>query len=303
MKGMVINVATLIPLALKSSVFLNVFALGLNARPQDALYLFRNPGRLARSLVSMFIIMPLFAAGLAAAFDLHPAVKIALVALSVAPIPPLLPKRLMKAGGQSSYVIGLLVAAAALSIALTPLAVNLLGKTLGAPARMSPTITMRLVLITVIVPLVAGMFIRRLAPGFAERGPSPIALAATILLIASAIPILFIAWPAIESLIGNGTLAAILAFVLAGLIAGHLLGGPAPEDRAVQALATASRHPGIAMAIASANFPGQKLTPAVILLYLIVSAIVSLPYLAWRKRRRVESPGGAPAIRNLSRSR
>lgn len=110
------NIAALIPLALKASVFLNVFALGLNASPRDAACLFRKPGRLARLLLSMFVVMPLFAALIASAFDLHPAVKIALIALAVAPVPPVLPKKAMKAGGESSYAIGLLVAAALLSI-------------------------------------------------------------------------------------------------------------------------------------------------------------------------------------------
>ena len=63
------------------------------------------------------------------------------------------------------------------------------------------------------------------------------------------------------------------------------LGGPDPDDRAVLALATASRHPGVALAIASANFPGQTLVPAAVLWYLIVSALVSIPYLTWRQRR------------------
>ncbi|MGH9855063.1 MAG: bile acid:sodium symporter family protein [Blastocatellia bacterium] len=289
------NTAALIILALKASVFLNVFALGLNASPRDATYLLRNPKRLAQALSSMFVVMPLFAAALASAFDLHPAVKLALITLAVAPIPPLLPKKAMKAGGESSYAIGLLVAAALLSIVFTPLAVDLLGKWFGTPAQISPLAIARLVLLTVIVPLGAGMLVRRVAPAFAERGQSPIALAATALLIASVIPILFTAWPAIESLTGNGTVFAIAAFVLVGLAAGHLLGGPDPEDRTVQALYTASRHPGIAMAIASANFPEVKLTPAAILLYLIVSAIISMPYLDWRKRRHVGTVGGAPA--------
>lgn len=291
------NTAALITLALKLSVFLNVFALGLNASPRDATWLFRHPGRLAQALSSMFVVMPLFAAALASVFDLHPAVKLALITLAVAPIPPLLPKKAMKAGGESSYAIGLLVAAALLSIAITPLAVDLLGKAFGTPARMSPLAIARLVLLTVIVPLGAGRLVRRLAPAFAERAAKPLALAAMALLIASFIPILFTAWPAIESLVGNGTIMAIAAFVLVGLAAGHLLGGPDPEDRTVQALSTASRHPGIAMAIASANFPEVKLTPAAILLYLIVSAIISIPYLDWRKRRHVGNVGGAPIYR------
>jgi hypothetical protein len=37
------------------------------------------------------------------------------------------------------------------------------------------------------------------------------------------------------------------------------------------------------MAIAAANFPGQKLVPAATILYLIVSGILSAPYLKWRE--------------------
>src|SRR5690349_12978085 len=95
--------ATLIPLALKASIMMNVFGLGLNSDPQDAVYLFHRPGQLARSMAAMYILLPLFAAALAAAFALHPAVKIALVALAVSPIPPLLPKKALKAGGEASY--------------------------------------------------------------------------------------------------------------------------------------------------------------------------------------------------------
>jgi len=297
------NLATSIMLALKASVFLNVFGLGLNASPRDVTYMFRNPGRLTRALLSMYVVMPLLAASLASAFNPHPAVKIALVALAVAPIPPLLPKKEMKTGGEASYTIGLLVAAALFAIVFTPLAVNLLGRVFDAPARVSPVAIARLVLLTVIVPLAAGLIVRRLAPAFAERAAKPITLLATASLIASVLPILFTAWPAIESLIGDGTVVAVTAFVLVGLVAGHLLGGPASEDRTALALSTASRHPGIAMAIASANFPQQKLTPAAILLYLIVSAIVTIPYLAWRRRHQVGTSGGIPIYRNLSGSR
>jgi bile acid:Na+ symporter, BASS family len=296
------NLATLIPLALKASIFLNVFSLGLNASLRDLTYLFRNPGRLARSLLSMFIVMPLFAASIASAFDLYPAVEIALVALAVAPMPPLLPKRAMKAGGEPSYAIGLLVAAAVFSILFTPVAVYLLGMSLGAHAGISPLAILRLVLFTILVPLGAGMVVRRFALTLSEKSAKPVAILAMALLFASVIPLLLTTWPAIESLIGNGTLAAIAAFVLAGIIAGHLLGGPTSEDRTVQAISTASRHPGIAMAIANANFPGQKLTGAAILLYLIVIAIALIPYVAWRKRLRLES-GGAQAHHNLYRSR
>ena len=73
------DLAALIPLALKASIVLIVFGLGLSASMDDTLYLFRSPRQLARSLVAMNVIMPLFAAVLAAAFDFYPSLKIALV--------------------------------------------------------------------------------------------------------------------------------------------------------------------------------------------------------------------------------
>jgi len=109
------RLATLIPLVLKVSIVLNVFGLGLNASAQDATYLFRRPHQLLRSLLAMHVVMLLCATVLAVNFALHPAVKIALVALAVSPIPPLLPKKTRKAGGEASYAIGLVVAAALLA--------------------------------------------------------------------------------------------------------------------------------------------------------------------------------------------
>jgi BASS family bile acid:Na+ symporter len=95
------------------------------------------------------------------------------------------------------------------------------------------------------------------------------------------------------SLTGDGTIIALAAFVLVGLAVGHLLGGPDPEDRTVLALSTASRHPGVALAIAHATFPEQQLVLAAVLLYLLVSALVSMLYLAWRRRRHA---GSAAAV-------
>lgn len=94
------SLATLIPLVLKASIVLNVVLLGLDARPRDVIDLVRSPGKLTRSLLSIYILMPLFVGVGVAIFELHPAVEIALLALAVSPIPPLLPKKTRKAGAR-----------------------------------------------------------------------------------------------------------------------------------------------------------------------------------------------------------
>jgi len=81
---------------------------------------------------------------------------------------------------------------------------------------------------------------------------------------------------------------AIAAFILGGLLIGHFMGGPKPENRAGLAMATASRHPGIAIALAVANFPEEKLAISAVLLYLLVNILVSIPYHILTKRKTQE---------------
>ena len=68
---------------------------------------------------------------------------------------------------------------------------------------------------------------------------------------------------------------------------GHVLGGPIPQNQTALAIATASRHPGIALILATANFPAETLVGPALLLYLLVNAVVAIPYLLWTKRRQL----------------
>lgn len=218
--------AELIPLLLKASIFLTVFALGLQATVDHVLYVMRRPALLARSLLAMYVVMPIVAVALAVAFDFIPSVEIALLALAVSPVPPLLPKREFKAGGRASYTIGLLVAVTLLAIVIEPLAVQVEGWLAGRPAYLGPVAVARLGFTSALLPLAGGMLFCRVAPDVAERVAKPLMLVAAIMLVAGVLPILFTAAPAIASLIGNGTLAAFVTFAIVALAVGHLLGGP-----------------------------------------------------------------------------
>ncbi|HME38644.1 MAG TPA: hypothetical protein VKG63_06755 [Steroidobacteraceae bacterium] len=280
------SVTQLIRIAILLSIMLIVVSFALLATWRDATSLFRKPWQLGRSLFAMNVLLPLFASVLAAAFALHPAVAIALVALSVSPVPPFLPLKQLKIVGHQEYVYGLLGASALLTIVLAPLTVIVLGLVFSREASIAPAAIGRMVGMTVLLPFVLALVIRSRLPAFAARA-SPVAGKAGIwLLIAAAVPLLITMWPAMISLIGDGTLFAIIAFSVVGLAVGHVLGGPDPNDRTVLALATATRHPGVALVIATGNFPGQKLVAPALLLYLLVGAIASAPYVLWRKRQR-----------------
>jgi BASS family bile acid:Na+ symporter len=246
----------LVMLAIQVSILSTVFGFGLNATREDLLYLLRQPRLLARSLLAVFVILPIVAVALAAAFDFPQSAKIVLVALALSPVPPLLPRKEAGAGGQNSYALG-----------------------------MPPGTIAGVVVTGIILPLLAGMAVRTLSPALAERIVKPVALIARLLLPVAVVVLFASAVTSIWALVGDGTVLSMVILTVAGLAIGHVLGGPHPEQSVVLALSTACRHPALALTIATTNFPDRQFG-AIILMYLIVSGIVCVPYLKWHQRRR-----------------
>jgi BASS family bile acid:Na+ symporter len=153
----------------------------------------------------------------------------------------------------------------------------------------------RVVGISVLAPLALGMLLRYLWPAFAGNVSRVASAVGTLVLVAALIVALIAVWPVMSSFAGDGALLACVAFAVIGLAVGHVLGGPDADDRTVLALATAARHPGVAIAIGAAVFPDEKAVPAAVVLYLLVSAVVSAPYVAWRKRLHGRRVASSPA--------
>jgi BASS family bile acid:Na+ symporter len=136
----------------------------------------------------------------------------------------------------------------------------------------------------IVVPLLAGMAVRARLPRVAQGLGKPVRWIATALLICGVLALLAGAWSAVWAATGGGTVVAIVAFVVVGLLVGHALGGPDPEHAAVLALSTACRHPAIALAVVSTNYPTEHFG-GIILLYLIVNVLIGIPYLRWSRQR------------------
>jgi BASS family bile acid:Na+ symporter len=272
-------------IALKASLAFVVFSVGLGARLRDETHLLRHPALFARSVLSVNVIMPLLVVWVAIVFTLTPAVELALVALAMSPIPPFLPLAAKRAGGDASFTVALLTAESVLAMVFIPLTVWGLGALLDRPLHAPPGVIAPIVITSVLIPLVVGITVHEFLPGVDARIAKPVGVIALIALAAGIIPLMVVLWRPMLSLIGNGTLVAIAAIALVGLAIGHALGGPVAADRPVLALATASRHPAVALAILGATVPTEKLAPAAVVLALITASLATLPYSAWVKRK------------------
>ncbi len=278
------SLAELVALAIKISIFAIVFALGMNARLDDFMGVLRSPGRLARSLVAMVVVMPLLAVLLVKAFDLPRPVGVMLIALALAPVPPILPGKQTKAGGDAVFAVRLLAAVGLIAIISIPLELELIELAFGMSLSAPPGLVASLVATSILAPLLAGALVARFAPSLASRLRPLVSKIGGVSLLAATAVILVTQWRVIVELVGDGTLLAMAIFVVSGLIVGHLLGGPDADDRTVLAIATASRHPGIALAIAHINYPQETDLAAAVLIFLLTNAALTAPYVFWRKR-------------------
>ncbi len=276
----------IVVLVLQISIIAMVFGFGLKATPDDLLYLWRRPGLLLRSLVAMLVVMPIVAVFLVWTFDFPRTVKILLVALAISPVPPLLPNRERSAGALMSYGLGLMVTLGLLSVIVVPLMMTLFARVSGLPLGMSPVAVARVMLVMLVGPVAIGVAVRKWWPHFAERYADPIGKLALGLLGLGSLVVLPGAIPAMWASVGDGTVRALAIFVIIGLVVGHVLGGPDPDRASVLALSTACRHPILAMTIAATNFTEERFS-AVIILYLLVNIVLSIPYILWQKKRVV----------------
>jgi hypothetical protein len=154
----------IIGLAVNASMFLIVFALGLQSKFDHVTYLSRHPRLFFRSILAMNVVMLLFAIGVIMLFERPPPVQIALVALAVSPVPPVLPGKQFQAGGSPGYTIGLLAGAAIGSIVFVPLVIEAMGRIFSVDMHEPIAKVASVVLISVVIPLVAGITLRRFAP-------------------------------------------------------------------------------------------------------------------------------------------
>lgn len=280
----------LILLALQIAIAGTVFTFGLQATRDDLLYIVHRPGLLLRSLIAMLALMPLLVVACMYFLNLPQPTAVVLTALAVSPVPPMLPRKHKKAGGVAPYGLGLLVVLALVSIVTVPLSVMFIDWLFALPRGVGPFAIMKIVLKMIVAPLALGMLVAKLLPGAAQALLTPVRRLATLLLLAGTLVLLAATWRAIWSTTGHWTVVAIVAFVIAGLVIGHWLGGPVPEHASVLALSTASRHPAIALAISAANYPGEQFAPT-LALYLILCTAVAIPYVKWRRSRSSLSSG------------
>jgi BASS family bile acid:Na+ symporter len=258
------------------AVPLAVLGLGLRSATLQPGYFWRRRSLWWRSLLATCVLVPAFAIGLTLALRLPPTVGLGLTLLALSPSAPLAPRQALRLGGDPVYAFHLHLTLALLSVVILPPALGLLGRALHIPLRAEMRPIVLTLLLGQVVPLGVGLAVRALSPKLAAP-LGKIATAVGNVLLAVLLVIVVVTSGRDIASLGGASLGAIFVVAVAALLVGHAVGGPARETRRVLAIESASRHPGVALLVATVNLPGENVLPA-IGAYLIVSLLVVLAY-------------------------
>ena len=270
-------------------IFSLMLAIGVNHSFRQITYLTRQPGLLVRSLLSVVVVVPGIVGILLWVFPLPPAVATGLALLAAAPGAPLTTKRTEMAGGELPYAVNLQLTLALLAVVVTPLILSVYFSIFALPIeRVAPFEVARQIAQVTFLPVIAGFLIRRFLPGVAARIGNPLrVLADSLLIILVLMVVVLLALdPDLRGMLNIGwpAAAAIVLMVALSLSAGHLLGGPIQEKRAVLAVATIARNVGLALFLAGLTDYGRQFVPT-LLTYLILGGLLALPYSIWSRHR------------------
>lgn len=288
------NPQTLVPLLVQVSLILLVTAVGLQGRWRDLTLCIREPRLLLRALVAVNVVVPLVAVLCALVLPVAPMIKAGIVLMAVSPMAPFVPGKMLKAGAENTYVVGLYVALILAAVIVVPLTVAIISALAPGEITIPIGVVAWFVFTSVLIPLGAGLALGELLPAAAARLAKIATVMAYLILIPVVCIVLYKAGGALLALIGNGVVLAIVVTVCVGLAAGHLLGGPEPSHRAALANAAVTRHPGIAGLIAHRNFDDPRVMLTV-LLFLLTGLLMSGIYSAWVSRR-ISRAGATPGL-------
>ena len=265
-----------------SSVFLLVVSIGLQARFGSVFRVFsdaQDRQKILGALGAMFLAVPLVAYLAVRMGVPGPTAGAVILALSIAPIAPILPRKQLKFGGDTDWVTAFQVTGTLLSLVLAPVYLGLLSRAFGLEMDAPMSSMMTILGITVFVPLLIGMGLRQASPELASRLVRPLGVAGTVILAGVALLILVGMWPALVAAASTLALPVYLVVAISGVILGHLFVKGDVSDKVPSAQAAVSRHPGVALTLAGAALGGtQPELLANVLLFVLVAAVVLAAY-------------------------
>jgi BASS family bile acid:Na+ symporter len=289
---------SIIMFAMSNVIVLAMFSAGLVRRPGDLRHVLQRPGLYARALAVVLVAVPLVAYALVRLFRLPPVAAAAIMLTAICPGAPLQVNQAKSLKASATTSLNLLLLLALCAIVTVPLWVDVLSRVSGFQLHATPGLVLRMLLVKLLPPMLAGMAVNFFFPRVAPVLAVWVDRVFNVLLLAVAVVVIILAAPRLMDL-GVTTILALVVLVSVADFLGHQAGGPRPEDRKAVALAAALAHPALTMTIVIQSYPRLQAleVAAVVGAFVLVRLLALIPYKLWTKRRERANrlpPGSVP---------
>jgi bile acid:Na+ symporter, BASS family len=264
-----------------------MFALGMGLSLEKFREVRERPALLIRVLIGTCLIVPLVALLLLKSpLAVSQPGRLAIALMAICPSAPLTLRKVGKVGGDRDLAAILQVSAAILAILSVPLMAEIFTRAFGTtgwdiyPAQIAPQIFKAQLL-----PLGLGVLLHQWQPHWADQLQGLMSKIVGLLLSLLMLLILINVLPNILNFLQNdlSALLEIAVMVIASLAIGHFLAVGDEQERTTLALVTSMRNPGLALLLANTHAAEVKNLELGILAYLLITILLSIPYLKWRK--------------------
>lgn len=274
-------------------VLLNVFvvlvmlSIGLRVERGELLEALRNRQLFVRILVANCLVVPALGFLLVMIFPLTPDVSLGILLLAAIPGTPVALQFTRLAKRRLAFAAVMIFVLSLVSIAITPLALEVIPQTAERSERPILNLTLT-ILLYLAAPLFAGSWLARRLPRSAPRFVLPLEL------IASAV-FLYLMWmtrlarrEALLAIAGRGTILSMFLLLVLSMLLGWFMGGPDRESRRVLATSTGMRSVIVVLYIARYCFPKTNvyMIPVVYLTLMVpTNMLFHLSFTVWNRLR------------------
>jgi BASS family bile acid:Na+ symporter len=266
-----------------------MFALGIVLDTGELAETVRHPGRIGLGVLTQYTVMPLLGFTVAVLIPLPPEIAVGFIIVACAPGAMASNVIVYLAGGAVAFSVALTTVATFLSPLLTPGLVELLGKVfLEIP--FWPM--MQTILLTVVVPLAAGILLGRYLGGQRDlaRNIAPAVAAVAIVIICS---YAVAANQARIAVVGGWVIAAVILLNATGYLAGWWLArlyGFDAMHRLTLAIEIGMQNAGLGVALALKHFAAETALPGALFAFWCILTAAGAS--SWLRRRHAEPVPG-----------
>jgi BASS family bile acid:Na+ symporter len=275
---------TIVTLLAVATLFAVMFTLGSGIGANDFRWTARHPSTLAKGLFSVLVVAPAIAIVVSRALGVSRE--------AICPGAPIAFRRSMDAGAHRSFAPALQISLALIAVVSMPLSIAALDEFYAGNASIPPQSVARQVLVAQLLPMALGYGFCRALPLWAARLMPHLDRLAKLLLLLLIIVVLIDVSDVVIRAGSRISLAIVITTVLL-LVVGQRLGGADPSTQSAVAISSAMRNAGLALLVATANAASPDIV-ATVLAYVVVSAFIVLPYVAWRRRRSMQAARSTP---------